>query len=311
MFKHKYVVSSSKHVSRQGTTIFACQCTLTATQYTADAGAMPTELAEVAGLSLLFPLLRWLLNKRVFEPLAVRALQPVWQQSSTKVTAERMHNAVDKFSESLWKLCVYTVFTTLGITSLWGQPWVLDTWHLWLEWPNHAFSVPMQVLYHLELGFYVASVFMILFWEIRRKDFAAMFSHHIATVILISASLYFKFWRVGTIVMVLHDANDVLMEAAKLAKYSKKEDLAVGLFASFTVAWLLLRLVCFPLLVIRSTLFELPKAIDLQTSMYYMFNGLLCMLLVLHWYWFSLILRVVWLTLTTGDAQDVREDDDR
>jgi len=111
--------------------------------------------------------------------------------------------------------------------------------------------------------------------------------------------------------MVLHDANDVLMEAAKLAKYSKKEDLAVGLFASFTVAWLLLRLVCFPLLVIRSTLFELPKAIDLQTSMYYMFNGLLCMLLVLHWYWFSLILRVVWLTLTTGDAQDVREDDDR
>lgn len=49
LFKHKYVVSSSKHVSRQGTTIFACQCTLTATQYTADAGAMPTELAEVAG----------------------------------------------------------------------------------------------------------------------------------------------------------------------------------------------------------------------------------------------------------------------
>jgi ceramide synthetase len=50
----------------------------------------------------------------------------------------------------------------------------------------------MQLLYHLELGFYIASVFMILCWEIRRKDFAAMFSHHIATVILISASLYMK-----------------------------------------------------------------------------------------------------------------------
>jgi ceramide synthetase len=47
----------------------------------------------------------------------------------------------------------------------------------------------MQLLYCLELGFYIASVFMILFWEIRRKDFTAMFSHHIATVILISASL--------------------------------------------------------------------------------------------------------------------------
>lgn len=50
----------------------------------------------------------------------------------------------------------------------------------------------MQLLYHLELGFYIASVFMILFWEIRRKDFAAMFSHHIATVILIGASLHMK-----------------------------------------------------------------------------------------------------------------------
>lgn len=52
--------------------------------------------------------------------------------------------------------------------------------------------LPMQLLYHMELGFYIASVFMILFWEIRRKDFAAMFSHHIATVVLISASLYMK-----------------------------------------------------------------------------------------------------------------------
>lgn len=52
--------------------------------------------------------------------------------------------------------------------------------------------LPMQLLYHMELGFYIASVFMILFWEIRRRDFAAMFSHHIATVILISASLYMK-----------------------------------------------------------------------------------------------------------------------
>lgn len=110
--------------------------------------------------------------------------------------------------------------------------------------------------------------------------------------------------------MLLHDACDVLMEAAKLAKYSKREDLATGLFASFTVAWLLLRLICYPLLVIRSTLFEYPKVIDVTPSTYYMFNALLCMLLVLHVYWFSLILRIVWLTLTTGNANDVREDDD-
>lgn len=119
-----------------------------------------------------------------------------------------------------------------------------------------------------------------------------------------------RFWRVGTLVMLLHDANDVLMEAAKLSKYTNREDLATGFFASFTVAWLLLRLVCYPLLVIRSTMFEFPKVIDASKATYYVFNALLCMLLVLHVYWFSLILRVVWIQLTTGTSHDVREDDE-
>jgi hypothetical protein len=38
------------------------------------------------------------------QPLAHKLLQPVWQQSDSKVTPERMRTAVDKFSESLWKV---------------------------------------------------------------------------------------------------------------------------------------------------------------------------------------------------------------
>lgn len=110
--------------------------------------------------------------------------------------------------------------------------------------------------------------------------------------------------------MLLHDANDVLMEAAKLFKYCKKEDISLGLFVAFFIAWIALRLVCFPLMVIRSTLFELPGTLGGRPPLYYMFNSLLLMLFALHCYWFTLILKVVWLTLTTGEAQDVREDED-
>lgn len=119
-----------------------------------------------------------------------------------------------------------------------------------------------------------------------------------------------SFWRVGTVVMALHDANDVLMEAAKLFKYCKKEDISLGLFVAFVVAWLGLRLVCFPLMVIRSTLLELPSVLGGRPPIFYMFNSLLIMLFFLHCYWFTLIMRVVWMTLSTGEAQDVREDDD-
>ncbi|WIA39479.1 hypothetical protein OEZ86_005577 [Tetradesmus obliquus] len=268
------------------------------------------QLVTTACLTVFFPLLRWVLNGYAFEPLAYQLLQPVWQQSDSKVTPERMHTAVQKFSESLWKLLVYSTFLAIGVVCAWRAPWVLDTWQFWQGWPHHEFTLPMRLLYNLELGFYVSSIFMIQCWEVRRKDHWPMFCHHIATATLIATSLRFSFWRIGTVVMLLHDANDVLMEAAKLAKYCKKEDLSLGLFASFVVAWLGLRLLAFPLMVIRSTLYELPSILGGKTNSYYMFNGLLLMLLVLHCYWFTLILRVVWVTLTTGQTQDVREDDD-
>lgn len=39
-------------------------------------------------------------------------------------------------------------------------------------------------------------------------------------------------------------------------------------------------------------------------------SGLLCILVVLHAYWFSLIARIAWRQITTGVASDSREDDE-
>eukprot|EP00775_Hariotina_reticulata_P011992 gene11992-12136_t len=249
-------------------------------------------------------------NVLLLQPVALAVLQPVWNLHDPKISPERMQSAVEKFCESLWKLLVYSMFFLVGVAANWQQPWMLDTQQLFAGWPGQPFSTPQRLLYHLELAFYISSIFMIVLWEVRRKDFTAMFSHHIATVILIATSWHFRFWRVGTLVMLLHDATDILMEAAKLLKYSRKEDLSVGMFAMFVIAWLLLRLMAYPLMVIRSTLFELPVVLGGRPPMYYMFNSLLLLLFVLHCYWFTLIMKVVWLALTTGAANDVREDDD-
>lgn len=50
----------------------------------------------------------------------------------------------------------------------------------------------MKVYYAVEGAFYTASVFMLLFWEERRKDFNAMLLHHIATSLLIAVSWFFS-----------------------------------------------------------------------------------------------------------------------
>ena len=39
-------------------------------------------------------------------------------------------------------------------------------------------------------------------------------------------------------------------------------------------------------------------------------SGLLCVLVVLHAYWFSLIARIAWRQIMTGEASDSREDDE-
>lgn len=52
--------------------------------------------------------------------------------------------------------------------------------------------VALRQVYCSELAFMVASVFMLIFWETRRKDFPVMMMHHLATIALIAISYYLK-----------------------------------------------------------------------------------------------------------------------
>ena len=62
-----------------------------------------------------------------------------------------------------------------------------------------------------------------------------------------------SFFRIGIVILALHDGSDVFLEAAKVFKYSEKELGASVLFGCFAVSWFPLRLVFFPFWVIRSS----------------------------------------------------------
>ncbi len=108
--------------------------------------------------------------------------------------------------------------------------------------------------------------------------------------------------------MVLHDPNDIFMEAAKVASYCGVLDVATGIFAMFMVSWVALRLTALPLMVIRSTLLELPELLGGHPPLYFAFNGGLLLLLCLHCYWFMLMLHIAYARLVSGKADDIRED---
>ena len=99
--------------------------------------------------------------------------------------------------------------------------------------------------------------------------------------------------------MVLHDAVDYWLEGAKMAKYCKSQRLCDSLFVVFTLCWLLTRLIIYPLFPLYSVAFECREILS-SFYAWYVFITLLCVLQVLHVFWFYLILRVVISALTTG-----------
>ena len=70
-----------------------------------------------------------------------------------------------------------------------------------------------------------------------------------------------RFFQIGSVILALHDASDVFMEAAKVFKYSENELGASVFFGCFAISWLILRLIFFPFWVIKATRF-VPLVFD-------------------------------------------------
>lgn len=226
---------------------------------------------------------------------------------------------VVKCSESLWKLAYYATVEACILKISYQEPWFRDTKEYFKGWPNQELGLPLKLLYMGQCGFYTYSIVALLTWETRRKDFSVMMGHHVITVLLIGFSYITSFFRIGSIILALHDASDVFLEAAKVFKYSEKELAASVLFGFFAVSWLILRLIFFPFWVIRSSSYDLIDCLDLSKpasrALYYVFNTMLLMLFVFHLYWWVMICAMIRRQLKNRGkvGEDIRsdsEDDD-
>ncbi|CAJ2654102.1 unnamed protein product [Trifolium pratense] len=239
---------------------------------------------------------RFILDRFVFRRLAIRMLTK--GNAPSRITKE-MEVKIGKCTESMWKLTYYATVEAFILKFTYQEPWFTNSKLYFKDWPNQELNIAA-----------------ILGWETRRKDFAVMFSHHVITVILIGTSYLTSFFRIGSIILALHDASDVFLEAAKVFKYSGREFGASVFFAFFAISWLVLRLIFFPFWVIRATSLDLQQCLNLSESfpmfLYYVFNTLLIMLLIFHIYWWMLICAMINRQLENRGkvGEDIRSDSD-
>ncbi|KAL5007542.1 hypothetical protein ScPMuIL_016348 [Solemya velum] len=196
-----------------------------------------------------------------------------------------------KFTESGWRFVMYFCLFNYGLLVLFDKDYFWNGDYCWLGYPHQHVSDGVFWYYMLELGCYWSLLFS-QFLDVQRKDFYEMFIHHIATLTLMLFSWSGNFVRIGSLVLVVHDAADWWMESAKMAKYLNFSFLCNVLFGMFLVVWFVSRLVIFPYKIIRPTHFSVQRILGTLVSVQYFLNILLIVLFILHIYWFVLILRV-------------------
>ncbi|KAG8012624.1 High affinity choline transporter 1 [Nibea albiflora] len=229
-----------------------------------------------------------------------------WPERKVQVWFRRRRNqdrpALRKrFCEASWRCVFYFFAFVYGVLALHDKPWLYNLKEVWKGFPKQSMLPSQQWYYLLEMGFYLSLLFSLTF-DVKRKDFREQVIHHIATLTLLSFSWISNYIRIGTLVMLLHDSTDILLEGAKVLNYAKWHRTANVMFAVFTILFMLTRLVIFPFWLIHCT-WVYPLEDFAPFFGYYFFNVMLSVLQVLHLYWAVLISRMFYKCIFSKDAK--------
>lgn len=147
-----------------------------------------------------------------------------------------------------------------------------------------------------------------------RGDFREMFIHHIFTNLLIFGSSIFRFSYIGSMVFMIHDISDIPVDLSKLANFLKWKKTTSACFLIMCITWVITRLIILPFIVWRSVLYEawLICADGYIPPFYYnmyhfVFVVLLGFLILLHFFWFTLFVRMGYIIIRKGEVHDLSE----
>jgi len=170
-------------------------------------------------------------------------------------------------------------------------------------WPLHRMSTKLKMYYLCAFAYHGHSLIALTRPKsLIRNDFFEMAIHHTATLLLMSMSWLLNWVRVGSLVLFVHDVSDIFTYGIKVTVDTDAKKLTYALFAGVLVSWAWLRLYVLPAIIIRSVL-ELTPALMGEFAAY-SFAALLSTLVILHCYWYILIVKMGFSAARTGKTED-------
>jgi ceramide synthetase len=218
-----------------------------------------------------------------------------------------------KVFESVWYCLLHTSSFLWGMAILNYEDWPLETKYFWINYPFHPFSVFFRIYYIFEVSFYIHQAIILFFFDYKRKDYYELVTHHLVTIALIGISFILRHFRIGLVILLIHDASDIFLYLAKIFHYLQRVKHTDLTFGTFAFVFLITRLFLFPYVVY--SIFWEPQIyhdnIDRFWPQIIFWKSALSTLQILHVIWFIMISRMIILAFRKGQVQgDIRSDDE-
>lgn len=245
---------------------------------------------------------------RIFAPIARMLIQKKARWSHA-VWGAKIHRC----SESVFKVLYYIMMTSWTYRLLREKPWLPSvlggsghTRNCWTgSLTSQSVTEDIQTLYLVAAGFHLSEVVLHVAGP-KHPDFWEMLLHHTLTCFLVSFSYVLNYTRIGSLVMLLHGATDIFIYFSKAVVDTANVRLIIVSYVSLVAAYAWFRIYVFPAYVMRSAWIESLGQNGRQLAGWGFLNFALCILLLLHMYWFGLIIRIGASFRRTGEARDMQ-----
>ena len=217
--------------------------------------------------------------------------------------------AQKKWRDQSWQLVIHVSMTIWEVKLLSeNKQWWKDPVTIFVPCPQEYLTngypssmSELRLFYIFQLVLWIWTGVSCKFFEERRKDYFVMMLHHVMTVALVLYSFMGGELACGLVVLVVHDASDVVLDCMKMSNYLKVEDshgyyVTEILFVLNTyVVWPYLRMYYFPKYVITAIYYGYPELCGTaKTPWPGSSKGVLMIvaLFLLHCFWWLLLNKI-------------------
>ena len=222
-----------------------------------------------------------------------------------------------RLKEQLYQASVYTLSFIFGMYNYYNSP-LVDSW-VYIVHPYPQKFVPYHLKqYYLFIFSLWTHMIFVLHLEKRRKDHNMMLVHHFVALSMVVTSWFAHGSLLGILIETIFDSMDIVLCLAKSLKYIKQDKLADVFFLVFVVGWVYTRQYLYVHVVYQWMQF--PDYNELKwdpanghyVNEYMMFWSKVLMigLLVMVFFWFMMILKLVFKVVSGNNVEDSRSDDE-